>query len=564
VGIRGLLKTGGVCASQLLAWLYRLTLCFSPNMRITLKIGSILLCVSLAALGCGSGPATAGGIVRLIAPLSTATVTSRRPTFRWVLATGNDGAHVQICRDRACTIEVAAFDATGSSAAPTTDLPAGTLFWRAFGRRGAATAAASSFTWEFTVGARSAPVDTSWGSTLDVNGYGFADMIVGPRVYLGGTAPSTGASMTLDNIDNLGGDFGGFYGPAGSAGDVNGDGFADFVVRDNGLPSDTVAAYVYLGSATGLPTAPSITLNGRVGPTETGSVAGVGDVNGDGYADILVGDGYAGTGQDMGAVYLYLGGASGSSPDPALTITGPLARFGYSVAGAGDVNGDGYADVVVGDYGLAGVGSTPSAFAYVYLGGANGLSATPLVALTKPDGTSLDGITVASAGDVNGDGYADLLVGVPAGEMGGAYLYLGGPNGPPATPSSTFAGIDGEFGTVLLGAGDVDGDGYADVVITDPGLLPGGDAPGTPGNTGVAFLYLGGAAGPSTTASFTLVNPDSSGLTRPFQGWMGAGDVNGDGYADITAAVLGNTSFGYVFLGSGSGTVLPTPSITLE
>jgi hypothetical protein len=394
-------------------------------MRIILKIGSILLCVPIVGLSCDSDPAAAGGIVRLIAPLSTASVTSRRPTFRWVLATDNDGAHVQICRDRACTIEVAAFDATGSSAAPTTDLPAGTLFWRAFGRRGAATAAASSFTWEFTVGARSAPIDTSWGSTLDVNGDGFADVIVGPRVYLGGTAPSTTASITLDNIDNVGFDF---YGPAGSAGDVNGDGYADFVVRDNGFPSDTEAAYVYLGSATGLPTAPSITLNGRVGPTETGSVAGVGDVNGDGYADILVGDGYAGTAPDMGAVYLYLGGASGSSPDPALTITGPLARFGYSVAGAGDVNGDGYADVVVGDLGSAAVGSTPSGFAYVYLGGANGLSPTPLVALTKPDGTSLGGITVASAGDVNGDGYADLLVGVPTGEMGGAYLYLGGPN----------------------------------------------------------------------------------------------------------------------------------------
>jgi hypothetical protein len=119
---------------------------------------------------------------------------------------------------------------------------------------------------------------------------------------------------------------------------------------------------------------------------------------------------------------------------------------------------------------------------------------------------------------------------------------------------------------VLLGAGDVDGDGYGDFVIADPGLLPGGDLPGTPGNAGVAFLYLGGASGPSTTTSFTLVNPaDSSGVIgRPFRSWMGAGDVNGDGYADISAAALGNTSLGYVYLGSGSGTVLPTPSITFQ
>jgi FG-GAP-like repeat/FG-GAP repeat len=521
--------------------------------------------VALAIVGpaCGAG-SPRGGSIRLISPLSTATVSSQRPTLHWAVGGDVDGAHVEICRDRACAVQVAAFDASGSSAAPPADLPPGNLFWRAFGRDGSATAQTATPTWEFTVGARSAPVDTSWGSALDVNGDGFADVVVGPRVYLGAVAPATTASMTLANLDSAGFDNGGFAGPAASAGDVNGDGYGDFVVRDNGVPSATVAGVVYLGSASGLPTAPSITLNGQVPNSETGSVAGAGDVNGDGYADIVVGNAEGGTGADTGAVYLYLGSATGTSPDPAATITGPAGLFGYSVAGAGDVNGDGYADVVVGDLGSTGdATSVPDAFAYVYLGGPNGLSAAPLVGLTKPDGTSLDSTTVASAGDVNGDGYADILVGDPAGETGAAYLYLGGPTGPSAIPSVTFAGLDSAFGAALMGVGDVDGDGYGDIVIGDPGRTPGGDLPGTPGNTGVAFVYLGSAMGPSTTASFTLVNPDSTGVTRPFQGAMGVGDVNGDGYADVASSVLGQNPLGYVFLGSGAGVASP-PAITLD
>ena len=62
---------------------------------------------------------------RLIAPLSTATVTSRRPTLHWLLAAGSDGAHVRVCRDRACATPVASFDATGSTGAPANDLPTG-------------------------------------------------------------------------------------------------------------------------------------------------------------------------------------------------------------------------------------------------------------------------------------------------------------------------------------------------------------------------------------------------------------------------------------------------------
>jgi len=117
------------------------------------------------------------GDVRLVGPLSTSRVTSRRPRFRWVRANGVDGAHLQICRDRACRLEVTAFDAVDSGT-PSSDLPAGVLFWRAFAQRQGVTSSAASWTWEVTVGARSAPVDTSWGTTLDVNGDGMADVLV--------------------------------------------------------------------------------------------------------------------------------------------------------------------------------------------------------------------------------------------------------------------------------------------------------------------------------------------------------------------------------------------------
>jgi hypothetical protein len=111
---------------------------------------------------------------RALAPLSTATVSSRRPTLRWNLVGETTGAHVEICRDRACSNLIERFDATGSSGRPTENLPAGVVFWRLRGRAGAVTGETTSQTWQFTVGARSAStIDTSHGTTVDVNGDGW-------------------------------------------------------------------------------------------------------------------------------------------------------------------------------------------------------------------------------------------------------------------------------------------------------------------------------------------------------------------------------------------------------
>ncbi|HEY6460685.1 MAG TPA: hypothetical protein VIY73_11060, partial [Polyangiaceae bacterium] len=116
---------------------------------------------------------------RPIAPVSVSFLTSRRPTFRWQLSSGTDGARVEVCADRACTRLVTSFEATGTQGAPGVDLPPGVVFWRLRGTSAGAAGATTSATWEAVVPPVSAPVSTAWGSMIDADGDGFADIVVG-------------------------------------------------------------------------------------------------------------------------------------------------------------------------------------------------------------------------------------------------------------------------------------------------------------------------------------------------------------------------------------------------
>jgi FG-GAP repeat len=463
-----------------------------------------------------------------VAPLSTSTVTSRRPTLRWALAEGTDGARVELCADRACTRVLATIDAGGTSAAPAADLAPGVVYWRLRGLDEARLATVSSPTWEMFVGQRSAGVDTSWGTVPDFDGDGLADVVLG----------ATGAFSTAGQ------------------------------------------AYVFPGTPSGIAAAPSVTLDALDGgPTNFGwSVASAGDVDGDGYADLLVSAACADPpcipGGGPGTVYLYLGGRSGiaGAPSPMLDPGNGLGSFGYVVASAGDVDGDGYADVIVGDPCAGATRSTlgsvvcGSGSAYLYRGGPAGLAAVPPTILHAPPlAAGSFAWTVASAGDVDGDGYGDVVIGTTcslgptsnASCTARAYLYLGSTAGLVGPITSIAPGVADDVW--VSGAGDVDGDGYADVVAVA------GCVSFTPSSCPVSsvLVYPGSAAGLGGSPLAELVPPEAASAGGVFV-VAGVGDVNGDGFADVlvgapfavTGAPFGADGRAYLYLGAAPGSPL--------
>jgi hypothetical protein len=354
----------------------------------------------------------------------------------------------------------------------------------------------------------------------------------------------------------------------GDALDVNGDGYADLAVVGGANEGGEFVAsvFVYLGSASGLATMPAITVRGVAGGFGR-SVASAGDVNGDGYADLVVGADFASG--DTGGAYVYLGSASGLVTTPATTLLGPAGSdgfFGFSVASAGDVNGDGYADVAVGAVGAS--------TAYVYLGSASGLATTPSVTLTNPEGDdagdSAFAASVASAGDVNGDGYADLVVGDDEADalLGSAYVYLGSATGLSSTPATTLVGL----GVVNNGSVVPDSFGASVASAGDVNgdgyadVVIGAEGQGSTTEPGGAYVYLGSAAGLSSTPATSLTNPN----VNTFFGAavVSAGDLTGNGFSDLAVGAFAETpsSFHgsvYVYLGGVQGINVDNLAITL-
>jgi len=377
----------------------------------------------------------------------------------------------------------------------------------------------------------------SVASAGDVNGDGYNDVIVGAYgyfsftgqayIYYGGASMNNTADVTFTGAAVS--DY--FGGSVASAGDVNGDGFADVIVGAKGADGGGVnrgQAYIYYGGASMNNTA-DVTFTGAANSDWLGfSVAPAGDVNGDGYADVIVGALYAST--NNGQAYIYYGGASmNNTADVTFTGAADNDSFGFSVAPAGDVNGDGYNDVIVG----AKDASSTNGQAYIYYGGAS-MNNTADVTFTGVAAADDFGIDVASAGDVNGDGYNDVIVGAylaGVGDIGEAYIYYGGVSMNNTADVTFTNAADTNIGkNIIASADDVNGDGYDDVMAISDGS---------------AKVFYGGAS-MDNTADVTFAGADSV---------ASAGDINSDGYPDL---IVGNSSANgangeaYIYQGSGN------------
>lgn len=413
-------------------------------------------------------------------------------------------------------------------------------------------------------------------SAGDVNGDGYADVIIGANSYDNGQTDEGKAYLYYGAASGLsavpawtaeGNQEGALFGHVvASAGDVNNDGYSDVIVASPGYSngqSGEGRVFVYYGSANGLPATANWTGESDKADAYYGnSAASAGDVNKDGYSDIIIGAPYYSSSlfkPQTGRVYVYYGSASGLSGTASWTKDGASAynMLGFSASAAGDVNKDGCSDVIVSAPGY-GSGQTYEGIAYLYLGKSTGLQTTAAWNYESNRDTIGFGFCVSPAGDINNDGYADVIVGVPdysngqAGE-GAAYIFCGQSSGLSSAPNwFKESNIEkSSFGYSVASAGDVNHDGYNDILIGSPNYANGNIV------EGAAYLFYGTASGLSSTAGWMVEsNQDSASLGYCV---ASAGDINKDGIKDIligAPAYNGGTARegeAFVYYGSNNG-----------
>jgi hypothetical protein len=484
-----------------------------------------------------SAPPVSRGPARLVAPLSGSVAGSSRPVLRW---SGANAAVIEICADHACQQPSAAFVAVGHQAQPPRPLSTGVVFWRVI-TLGPRLSIQLSPTWELFVPPGGANTVATRGLRYDANADGFADAAVRAQngdaatdvlhVFIGGT---DGINQARDVMLTLvAPPFGvGFS----AAGDTNGDGYGDFAVADGR------GVVVYAGSAAGPAAAPLVI------PVPAGAnalsfgfhVSGLGDVDGDGYGDLLVDDGST-------TAWAFLGGPAGPSTTPAWVATATAGR-NFRFMTAGDLNSDGFGDVVLTDFGPDG---TPQGFRF-FRGGAGGLE--------PPTGGTFvqrPALPFGTAGDANGDGTIDLVTA----EATTLNVFPGG-GAFPSAPTETIT-VATQPGPLQMG--DFNGDGTSDLAATTS----------TPSSTSFFFtddrvdIYLGGATGLAPSPSQTLVETDFLPDDQlNFGSRLGNADFNRDGREDLLVGApppfptpFFDTSASVVFVFPGAaGGVSTTPT----
>ncbi|RME23544.1 MAG: hypothetical protein D6798_13315, partial [Deltaproteobacteria bacterium] len=378
----------------------------------------------------------------------------------------------------------------------------------------------------------------------DVDGDGHPDLAVGAPfddvdgeargrvvVYL---ARPAGAGYAGESWMATGAvDHGHYGGALAGGGDLDGDGFDDLVVAST---YQDRRVDVYVGSAAGLSEKPAWTATasgGRFG----WAVALLPPADGEAYAALAIGDAAAG---DGGQVHLYPGGPGGPADEATLLLGDDDHPVGAVLDPAGDVDGDGLPDLLC----APGAESATGAGAIFAGQGGGELSPVPSYHLARPADASGFGVSASGAGDLDGDGYDEVVIGADG--LGGpetagrgmALVWRGAATGPGGQPDQVLSDDtdDSMFGSAVEGAGDVDGDGFDDLVVGRPAWS--GDYP----HEGGIVLFLGSADGPLPEPAWTA----GSGVSADDRGgsWIGlglalaaAGDVDLDGYADLAVGV---------------------------
>ncbi|HNL75642.1 MAG TPA: FG-GAP and VCBS repeat-containing protein, partial [Leptospiraceae bacterium] len=389
----------------------------------------------------------------------------------------------------------------------------------------------------------------------DINGDGYSDMVassiaVGPGVvYIFHSSGINGITATSTTAANttITGETTTTFGDFIVTNDLNGDGYADLVVSDISFSGSAGKVYFFYSSGTnGITTtlasaAPKSIVGGALGYLGYG--LDTGDVNGDGYADVAINNYIAST----GAVYVFHSSASGITANNLAgantTIVGIGSEDISNFVSMGDYNGDGFTDLSVSSI-TAPATNKGKVFIFHSSGSGGIIAANTTSAVASIAGTANQdsfGYSINS-GDINGDGYADLIVGADqngAGSpIGKVFVYLSnGPSGINVTPHASYVGESsgarlGGFVWIM----DVNADGFKDIILGSA-YINAGD--------GKMYIFHSSSSGvpsvPLTSANRIIIGEVGGG--GRFAAGISGSDINGDGYGDIiaTANVLNNT-----------------------